>query len=157
MDNKKIKEFLKESNYIEREYGELALKDAIKAWDFAYKNKDNINLSVILEIHNILMKNLNPRIAGRLRTCSVRIGAQVKLFVNLQLLEEDLKKFIKEYNSLTKGSPKKAHIHFEDIHPFEDGNGRVGRILMLAHRINLGLPILVIKESEKYDYYEWFQ
>jgi len=52
---------------------------------------------------------------------------------------------------------KLSHIEFENIHPFEDGNGRVGRILMNIQCLNAGLPLLVIhtgKEQQKY--YTWF-
>ena len=48
------------------------------------------------------------------------------------------------------------HIGFEKIHPFIDGNGRLGRILMNWQRIQCGLDILVIWEIEKQEYYKWF-
>jgi len=48
------------------------------------------------------------------------------------------------------------HINFEKIHPFIDGNGRIGRMLLNWQRVKLGLPVLVIKESEKQEYYKWF-
>jgi len=48
------------------------------------------------------------------------------------------------------------HITFEKIHPFIDGNGRIGRIFMNWQRKKAGLPILVIKEAEKQKYYDWF-
>jgi len=51
---------------------------------------------------------------------------------------------------------KSMHIQFEKIHPFIDGNGRIGRILMNWHRLKLGLPIKIIIETEKYNYYKWF-
>ena len=50
------------------------------------------------------------------------------------------------------------HIWFEKIHPFEDGNGRTGRILMNIQRLNAGLPLLIIHEGkEQMEYYKWFQ
>jgi Fic family protein len=52
--------------------------------------------------------------------------------------------------------PKEAHIEFEYIHPFVDGNGRVGRMVYNAHRLLLGQPIHIIEESEKNEYYKWF-
>jgi len=53
---------------------------------------------------------------------------------------------------------KQIHVAFEDIHPFVDGNGRVGRILYNIHRIKLGLPIHIIHEGEEQkEYYKWFK
>ena len=52
---------------------------------------------------------------------------------------------------------KKWHIMFEHIHPFEDGNGRTGRILMNIQRLKIGLPILIIYEKHKFKYYDWFK
>jgi Fic family protein len=48
-------------------------------------------------------------------------------------------------------------VAFERIHPFRDGNGRVGRIIMNAQRLQAGLPILIIPASERRLYYEWFR
>jgi hypothetical protein len=53
---------------------------------------------------------------------------------------------------------KKAHVAFETIHPFVDGNGRIGRILMNWQRLQEGLPILIIHEGpEQMEYYKWFK
>lgn len=52
---------------------------------------------------------------------------------------------------------KRHHIRYEQIHPFIDGNGRTGRIFINWQRLKAGLPILVIKESEKAKYYSWFK
>jgi hypothetical protein len=53
--------------------------------------------------------------------------------------------------------PKNAHIRFERIHPFVDGNGRTGRMLMWWHERMLGLEPTLIKAEEKEKYYEWFK
>jgi len=55
-------------------------------------------------------------------------------------------------------SPEEFYIEFEEIHPFEDGNGRTGRILMNLQRIKLGLSLLIIHEGkEQMEYYKWFK
>jgi len=167
-------DFLWESNAIENEYSHKAFVDAKKAWKYI-KDKENITLEDALEIHRILMKRLRPDIAGKLRTCSVRVGNNIMPYHGLGVLEDSLKRYcevtngllefakvgIKDEEALEKAC-KESHISFEKIHPFEDGNGRTGRILMNWLRIRLGLPILVIhadlKEggSEQKEYYEWF-
>jgi fido (protein-threonine AMPylation protein) len=50
-----------------------------------------------------------------------------------------------------------AHVRFEHIHPFVDGNGRLGRMLMNWQRKQEGLDILVIEDAKKHEYYEWFK
>lgn len=161
---KQIVEFLKESNAIEGVYGEYpALKDSLEAWDFAYKNRKEIDIDYILEIHRLLMKNLNPRIAGKFRDCDVWIGGHRKIFVSEALLKSELKDVLSLINSANPPKDKEAfakhaHILFEKIHPFEDCNGRTGRILYNIHRINLGLDIHIIHTGkEQMSYYQWFK
>jgi hypothetical protein len=50
-----------------------------------------------------------------------------------------------------------CHVSFEHLHPFRDGNGRVGRILYNWQRLKLGLPIHVIKYEDRWEYYNWFK
>jgi len=160
-------EFLKQSNWIENEYGPTALEDAIKAWEYAVKNKNEITTKYIFKIHGYLMKRIRFDIAGKLRTCDVWIGGQKKIFISEALLKEQLANWLKECDTSASMKKKSSHdkeqaiyqwhIDFEGIHPFEDGNGRVGRILLNIQRLRLGLPILVIKESEKFDYYKLFK
>lgn len=160
--NKQLNEFLKESNYIEREYSDIALQDSIKAWDFAYKNKDAITLEHVLKIHKLLACHLRPDIAGKIRTCDVYIGGKRKVFISEELIKSELLMKVC-FEMLTRGIEdkeswtKQIHIVFENIHPFEDFNGRIGRILWQIHRLRLGLPILIIKEKEKDKYYKWFK
>ena len=156
ISKKQLDEFIKHNNYIEGVDFPMAHEDGHKAWEWAFKNMFNINANYILRIHKILMNRVNPRIAGKTRNCDVWIGGHKKLFINKYIFQEQLNDLSAK---ILKGDmhPKDAHILFESIHPFEDGNGRVGRILMNIHRLRLNLPILIIhagKEQEKY--YDWF-
>jgi Fic family protein len=55
--------------------------------------------------------------------------------------------------------PKAMHIRFEQIHPFIDGNGRTGRMLMWWHEKKLGREPTLIRSNEwdRFDYYSWFK
>ena len=169
---KQIEEFLTESNAIEVVFGRDALKDAMKAWDYL-SSKRFLTPEVILATHNFLMRNLRPDIAGNWRTCAVFIGGEKKTFESTQRIEGQVERFCLAMsitaaeivsNTMDKERlTKDAHVIFEEIHPFEDGNGRVGRLIYLWHRMNLMLPIHIIhadwpdEDGEQRSYYKWFK
>ena len=150
--------FLKESNAIEREYSQNALEDSMKAWHFGLNQRMLYNkwdLEVMLGIHHRLMKNLNPRIAGKIRTCDVWVGRRKCL--SSKKINSALEDWFKSPYK-TAAAIKKFHVRFEKIHPFEDGNGRTGRIIMNLQRLTLGFPILIIREGkQQMEYYKWFE
>lgn len=151
--NLDVMEFLYESNMIESQPDGLALLDSVKAWEFIVP-KEKLELIHILLVHEKLMSNLNPRIAGQIRSVNVWVNAKpgTKISDILPQLEELLKKEPKTWKEI-----KQWHIDFEGIHPFEDGNGRTGRIIMNWQRIKNNLPIQIIKHGyEQSLYYEWF-
>ena len=49
--------------------------------------------------------------------------------------------------------PWPTHVSFESIHPFEDGNGRVGRMFMWMQEVCFGQPITIIRYEDRFDYY----
>lgn len=159
-------EFLTHSNYIENEYSKEALEDAINAWNYFAKDSREplFSLESILHCHYLLLWKLRPDIAGKIRDCDVWIGGNRKIFTSKCLIENDIRElnlrmiqssFCKDINKTE--ITIKHHVEFERIHPFEDGNGRVGRIIYNAHRLRLGLPIHIIHEGEEQmEYYKWF-
>ena len=155
-------EFLIHSNWIENERSEEALEDARLAWE--YLKKKDITVESILTTHLLIMRRLNKKIAGKIRDCDVWIGGKRKIFVAEKIIRDDLESLCdameasKKLSSMREECAKAMHIDFEDIHPFQDGNGRVGRHVMNRHRLELGLPILVIHEGEEQmEYYKWFE
>ncbi|MEK6757706.1 MAG: Fic family protein, partial [Nanoarchaeota archaeon] len=117
------------------------------------------------EIHKKLMIRLNPKIAGKIRNCRIYVGgfSEYKECLKPKYVTKKLEEWVKNSNIKEESEcppserAKKAHIVFENIHPFKDGNGRLGRILMNVQRLNAELPLLVIYEKEKQDYYKWFE
>lgn len=158
-------EFLKHSNWIEGVYDPDALEDAMKAWTYM-EGTTMLTVGAILECHRVLMERLWPRIAGKFRNCNVRVGDYVApTFDQVKRLMEQWLMNFSRVETVKLGAKvfpcelkiKKAHVVFEKIHPFEDGNGRVGRIIMNWQRVREGLPVLVIREEERQDYYRWFK
>ncbi len=148
-------EFLKESNAIESVYDEDSLMQALEAWNYL-KDQKELTHGVILKTHKILMLNqpLRPHEKGYYRKVPVYIGGKQVRWENIEVLLDD---FIEEMNQGGGEEQSKwLHVEYEKIHPFVDGNGRTGRQFMNWWRLKNGLPILVIKESEKHAYYKWF-
>lgn len=146
-------EFLTESNYIERE--DSNIEQPARAWDFI-KSQDHLSNAAICKAHKILMLDKSyPPPRGYYRSVP-----QINVYVGSHtppawwLIDGLMSNWCLDH--MAKGW-KQAHIDFEHIHPFVDGNGRLGRILMNWQRLKEGLPILVIHEGEEqYDYYKWF-
>ena len=157
------KQFLKESNAIEGVYLEYSLKCAMEAWEFL-KSQKELTVEVVLKVHYILMQGttLDEKYIGCYRDCNVWIGGRLGLFPEeirnaMDSWLEDVKTSIKVPGK-NGSNIQRDHIEYERIHPFADGNGRTGRMFMNWQRLQAGLPVLVIKESTKYEkYYPWFR
>jgi Fic family protein len=154
-------EFLRESNAIEGVYDEDSFKQAKLAWKFLAKQKV-LTLGVILKTHKILMLNQNllPDEKGYFRRVPVWVGG--KEGIRWEKIELALEEWLNDVQvSLTVPNKEthiqQDHVNYEHIHPFIDGNGRTGRMFMNWERLQAGLPILVVKASERWEYYKWFK
>ena len=77
-------------------------------------------------------------------------------------VEEEMRLLLSEYNAKTAVSINDIiafHASFEYIHPFQDGNGRVGRLVALKECLHHGIVPFIIEDSKKHFYYrglgEW--
>lgn len=150
-----IKDFLNESNKIEGVFDKDSLQQAMYAWEYLEKQKE-MSIDVVLKTHKILMlnQNLRPNEKGYFRTCSVWIGGREGL--KYPMIRQAMDVWCRNV-WLSPEHWKRHHIRYEIIHPFVDGNGRTGRMFMNWERLKVGLPIKVIKNSEKQKYYNWFK
>lgn len=152
-----------ESNAIEGEWDGQSLIDAREAWDYI-KGLETIDINDIQIVHFKLMfhKDIKNKYRGDWRDMPVWIGGEFKSQpkIVIQSLMED---FINDINNDIKSNshelgPIDFHIRFESIHPFIDGNGRVGRILLNWHLLRLDEPFKVFYEEEKNEkYYPLFK
>lgn len=120
--------------------------------------KNKINEKLLLEWHNKIFGETKKDISGTYRDYLVRVGDY--LAVNWQ----DIPKMIKELVDFSSRSKINVvelaaivHYRFEKIHPFGDGNGRIGRLLMNKILWDSGYPMLIIEYSKRQSYYTAFK
>lgn len=71
-------------------------------------------------------------------------------------VERDMKKLLEWYNSINQITIKEIiefHAKFEKIHPFQDGNGRIGRIIAFKECLKNNIVPFIILDNEKLFYY----
>ena len=120
-------------------------------------NKGVINEALALKLHGILMNGIRPD-AGVYRYHAVRIvGVNLPTANYLKipdLIPEVMLEAAKKTNDVIAISAL-THSHFEQIHPFSDGNGRVGRLLITALMLKNGLAPAIIRQEQKQLYYTY--
>ena len=119
--------------------------------------KEKISKDLLLQWHKEIFKETKDDIAGQFRDYLVRVGAY--LAPDWQDIEKSITELIKfiEINRLNPVElAARAHYKFEKIHPFGDGNGRVGRLLMNYILWYAGYPMLIIEYKKRKSYYRAF-
>ena len=122
---------------------------------------EQLSVSMILTLHKTLLTNINDNWAGRFRSGRewVRIGNHLganPMFVN-SLMSELVEKYNNENVWYFLDKIAWFHAEFETIHPFCDGNGRIGRTLINQQLISLNLPPVIVQNKGKHnDYYPLF-
>jgi Fic family protein len=112
----------------------------------------------IKQIHNLILRKINLDEAGSYRTLDVMAAGTNYRYPPHYLLSQSMRDFTIWLNSedALKLHPVEyatiAHYRLVSIHPFRDGNGRTGRLLMNLLLIRAGYPIVVIDNQIRNDY-----
>lgn len=125
------------------------------------KTKDTeLNTELILLLHKMLIGGISDDIAGRFRTKGeyVRVGTHVAPVPEHveRMVGSVVSDYKRDLSTYFLDKIAKFHLDFETIHPFCDGNGRIGRALICFHLLSLGFPMVIIRDRDKKTYYQSF-
>lgn len=137
-------------------------KNLARVYEYIKNKKDSIvlNQETILFIHGLLIGGIDDSIAGRFRKTGeyVRVGKHVAPAPEhvLRMIEVLLNEYKSNHNANIFLKIAHFHLQFETIHPFCDGNGRIGRVLINLQLQEFGYPNVIIRDKEKHIYYKTF-
>src|SRR3989344_9535855 len=151
LNQKEVEDLLEKDKWPDKSKEDIAEALGVdEAINFIRKTKEHISIKLIKEIHKIVFKNSKP-FAGKLRKKGEEVvvlgseggvvhqgASQARIAQLLNELVEWYSKNKDKYPALILGAV--IHNQFENIHPFRDGNGRVGRILLNNILIKHNLP-----------------
>jgi len=123
--------------------------------------EQELNIEVILSLHKMLISNIRDDIAGRFRKNNEHVRVGNYIAPAPKKIMEMVEKMLVEYNTTNHENIIKRiarlHLTFEHIHPFIDGNGRIGRVINNYLLIREGFVPINIKFIDRKMYYEAFK
>ncbi|MEG4288883.1 Fic family protein [Microcoleus sp. C2C3] len=133
-------------------------RDAIDYIETLMRSDTEIGEWEIKQIHNLIIRAIAPEEAGRYRQLDVKAAGTEYLYPPHYLLSGLMPEFIQWLNDAKIRSlhplefAAEAHLRFVSIHPFRDGNGRTGRLLMNLLLLRAGYPIVIISNQVRAAY-----
>lgn len=128
-----------------------------KVLQFRRNHQRDISSDFILKLHELIQRNIDDECAGTFRKVPIFISGSHFEPPPAIIVEDEMKKLIKWYNTNKhKMNPLELaadfHHRFVDIHPFVDGNGRVGRELLNFILQKNDYPAIIIPVDRREEY-----
>lgn len=133
-----------------------------KLFDYMLKHIDDpISIPMIIEMNTILKRNTSDEASPRYNIGGFKIIPNTIGFINTihttapENVEKEINELIQNYNNnshISFDNILDFHIEFEKIHPFADGNGRVGRMIMFKECLKNNIMPFIILDKYK-DFY----
>lgn len=159
-DQVDMTEHIRHSNLIEGVNDPFEDRLSALAWKYLAA-QERISRPRILEVHRLItIWQLRIDQAGEWRRVDVVIrGPQglVRRCPSPDMAFRMIWQWVEEMRDWHKLDPRQMHVKFEEAHPFVDGNGRTGRMLMWWHQMKLGQKPLLIPVDSRQEYYKWFK
>lgn len=145
-----MREFYEVKNY----------KQVLKCLIESLNAKEQLNPKLIKHFHALCLENLLENKGEFKKVPNVIIGATFETLPPYQVpiaMQEWCNNLYDRFDNAKNDDDKlqailEAHIHFEKIHPFSDGNGRIGRLLIVYSCIEQNLPPAIIQKDSKAQY-----
>jgi Fic family protein len=117
--------------------------------------KEEITNELILKWHKDIFGETKTDIAGKYRDYLVRVGSYIAPdWQDVEKMMKELIIFISKNRKMNAVElSARTHYRFEKIHPFGDGNGRIGRLLMNYILWWAGFPMIIIEYKRRKSYY----
>lgn len=150
IDRKPLKDHLEAVGY----------KEAFQYVEELAKQDKPLTEFEIKSIHSLVLAD-RPEDKGTFRRVNVRIAVAMTEPVQPYMIEPKIEELLEDYKNWAQTMHVVErvalfHLRFESIHPFIDGNGRTGRLLMNLQLVKEGLPAVNIKYSDRRSYYDAF-
>ena len=144
---------------------EIETKGVAKAVDYIRSTKEDLSLNILLKLHKFCFEG-SKSFAGKFRRVNVVIRNSMDQIIHTGVPKEELEKYLEELIKWYKENKDKfkpltlaaiIHSQFEYIHPFQDGNGRVGRLLLNFILLRNNYPPINIMLEDRKEYYQTLQ
>lgn len=134
-------------------------KNAILLLEDLVQKNEPLTEWTLKSLHQLLLKGIDDDNAGRYRTVNVRIAGAEHLPPDQVRVPELMEQFITWYRTEAMAlhpveRAARVHSDFVKIHPFVDGNGRTGRLLMNLELLKAGYPPAVLPVERRLAYYQ---
>lgn len=133
-------------------------RDAIHYVEEIVANNEAISEWQIRNIHRLVLKGIDEKWAGRYREENVEIAGASTTPPDFLHLQTEMAALIDwraeagEIHPIARAA--ELHTRFVKIHPFVDGNGRTGRLLLNFDLMKSGYPPAVIRKEDRLAYYD---
>jgi Fic family protein len=150
IEGKHIKDHLEAIGHRDAFYYMIELADA----------KTALTERVIKDLHSFVLIN-DAKNKGSYRTVEVAILGAAHALTPHYLIREEMERLLDDYKNMKQSkhiieAAAEFHLRFEGIHPFIDGNGRTGRLILNLELIKKGFLPVNIKFADRKKYYDCF-